>query len=361
MAKVVDLFGQECVPLIKKKEAIKAQIEIKDKPKREPVYIEVIKLFPHFTVTYGQEITGFFSGRKNDMPKFNKPNYKISDRARRRLGNALNWMILFSTPKTVYSKKEKKKFTFRINFITLTLSDIQLHSDHYIKQHLLAPFLKWMERSHNCQSYVWKAEAQENGNIHFHITTNQFIHWKQVRAKWNRLLAKHGYCKVFQDGTNDKGNAATQIKAVKGLNGIVAYMQKYICKPDFMKKNLSESCPLDGGVYTKKNYWQIECSDNMTKEYKRGIEGKMWSTSHNLSKISCFISMEDGHDYFQAANNILSKSKVVRADQFMTVRAHSTFRSKDMHPLLVERLKQVRETHFSNNYQPRKIEIESFY
>ena len=56
-----------------------------------------------------------------------------------------------------------------MKFITLTLSDVQAHTDDSIKEHMLQPFLYWLQRYYNC-SYVWKAETQINGNIHFHIT-----------------------------------------------------------------------------------------------------------------------------------------------------------------------------------------------
>src|SRR5438552_841266 len=94
-----------------------------------------------------------------------------------KLRAALNWMMLFSEKKFVYNKEQKKGYHFKLNFITLTLSDIQFHPDRFIKRKMLDPFLKWLVRVHNCKNYVWKAETQDNGNIHFHITTNKFIHW----------------------------------------------------------------------------------------------------------------------------------------------------------------------------------------
>ena len=360
-----DLFGSDIVPVkakeSKPKKVVTSIREASKKVERKPVFIEVTKVNPNYSVSYAREVTGFFSGSRSKQPKYNAPDPGMSDKGRRRLGSALNWMILFSTNKTVYSVKEKRQFTFKVNFITLTLSDRQQHSDHYIKQHMLAPFLKWMERSAGAVSYIWKAEAQDNGNIHFHITTNQFIHWKSVRSKWNKLLAKHGYCKVFQDGTNDKGNAATQIKSVRAMNTIVGYMQGYITKKDLYKKKVSTMCPADAGPYGKLSYRQAVCEDGMMKEYKRQIAGKVWSTSHNLSKINCFISMEDGVDYFNAAGSLLAKGSVIMANKYLTVRKHNVLRSKDMHPLLLQRLRDIKERHFVNDIQPKKIRIQSFY
>jgi hypothetical protein len=372
MQTVRDLFGEEYAIVkqaVKKKTAKAALLASLAKEKRrEPVFADVVKITPHYSVLYSKEISGFFGTRGGNMPKINTPVFGMSDRSARRLGSALNWMILFSTEKKVHSIKEKRDFKFRIGFITLTLSDTQKHTDHEIKQHMLAPFLKWLERSHNCQSYIWKAESQDNGNIHFHITVNQFVHWKSIRAKWNRLLANHGYCKVFQDGTNDKGNAATQIKAVKTMKGIVSYMQSYITKKDVFKFDkrkktfiLSETCPLDDGYYTKTNYRQMHCSDGKSREYKRQIEGKNWSTSHNLAKINCFIDQEADGYFSEAREQMLQKSELLFFDRYVTIRKHSMLNSKQLHPLWLEKLKEVKANHFSENFQPKRIEIESFY
>lgn len=334
------------------------------KKKSEPIWSEVTKLLPHYSVIYPREITGFFSGRTNDRPKFNTPVAGISDKGARRLGAALNWMILFSPLKEVYSRQENIRFKFKINFITLTLPTPQKHDDHYIKQRLLAPFLKWLERSWNVNSYIWKAEAQDNGNIHFHITTNQFIHWKAIRGKWNRLLAAHGYCKVFQDGTNDKGDAATQVKSVKTMKGIVSYLKGYITKKDVFKKKLSRTCLVDDGMFTKQSYRTVTCLSAgaaITKEYKRGIAGKLWSTSHNLSKIKCFIDMEDDAEYFQARDHTHKGGKVIFEDKFVRVMSHPDFTKDNTHPLIKEKLRGIYDKHFSKETAQTSIEIESFY
>lgn len=203
---------------------------------------------------------------KFQSPTFsiNKANGIMSNKAKSTFRNAFNWMLLISNNKRVYSIKEKKYFTFKINFITLTLSAEQKHSDAHVKNNMLAPFLRWMAKSHNANSYIWKAEAQENGRIHFHITTNKFIHWKSIRSKWNKILAENGYCKVYQDGTNDKGNAASQVKAVKNLQSIECYMMKYMIKnePD-----------------------------------KRKIEGRLWAASENLNQSSLVIDELDENFY----------------------------------------------------------------
>lgn len=264
-------------------------------------YIHVLKINPSYAVSFFKYNNNLSNNRTPFLPTLRKCNALLSQKAKQNLRNCFQWLRIISNVKTVYSKKENATFTFKLCFITLTLSDVQIHSDEYIKTHMLEPFLKWMSRSHNANSYIWKAEVQNNGNLHFHITTNKFIHWKSIRSKWNKILSNHGYCKYFQDGTNDKGNAATEIKAVRKEKDITNYIVNYISKKDLFKKVkvqgekkyqyiYSETCPLANHYYARENFRQVACSDGQIREYKRQIHGRIWSASYNLNQSAIIIT-----------------------------------------------------------------------
>ena len=223
-----------------------------------------------------------------------------STKSQTRLKNAVNWMLLFADKKRVYSKADKKSFYFRLAFITLTLSDRQQHTDELIKEKCLQPFLLWLNRYYN-SLYVWKAESQLNGNIHFHITIDTYVPWKSIRSKWNKLLSKLNYCKVFQDGTNDKGNAATQIKSVlsekKCANDIGGYMSKKdrVATQDVKKMkdwlhNKGEWHPdyINAHLHCKFNP-EIQPDKQDEQWYKRVIDGRLWGCSEALSNIKICI------------------------------------------------------------------------
>lgn len=238
---------------------------------------------------------------RHALSPFRSHNEIQSKQSKTKLSNAINWMLLFADKKTIYSKTPyvSKKgeilhyFSFRLAFITLTLSAEQMHNDKYIKEHMLQPFLYWMTRYYKA-SYVWKAETQLNGNIHFHITIDTFIHWRSIRAKWNHILAKHNYCKVFNDGSNDKGDAATQIKAIKNEKQTAACIGGYLTKNSIEEKYYIEK----GKEREKKleelrkmieagNY--ISCNIENKMHYTRFVEGRIWGCSESLSNIKCFI------------------------------------------------------------------------
>jgi len=158
----------------------------------QQVFASRLSIKPFYSFAFSRDISSRvnFSTRPTQNINTGKLSYKSTTRIR----NAMNWMLLFAQEKTVYSIKKKKAFKFRISFITLTLSTAQQHSDTYILHKLLFPFLKYLERKHEVTAYIWRAEIQgkrlkQRGErcIHFHITTDKFIHWRQIRNKWNAL------------------------------------------------------------------------------------------------------------------------------------------------------------------------------
>jgi hypothetical protein len=240
-----------------------------------------------------------------------------------RLSNAINWLLYFSDKKTVYSKKafnNKHYFTFKLAFITLTLPDAQQHNDKFCKEKMLVPFLDWLTRYNN-SSYVWKTETQINGNIHFHITIDTFIHWKSIRAKWNKICAAHNYCKVFQDGTNDKGNASIQIKAVRNEKEVSKYLASYMAKKNTFKidkyKNKSTFKKLPVFSYLPEQLQPLKPSERIF--YLRFISGRLWGCSSNLSNIEIrgddgVVNFRDDEKQFLISNKAKNLGKLLKSE-----------------------------------------------
>ena len=65
-------------------------------------------------------------------------------------------------------------------FVTLTLPSVQRHEDNVIKQQILKPFIEELKERYGVKYYFWKAEIQENGNIHFHLIIDHYIHYKKL-------------------------------------------------------------------------------------------------------------------------------------------------------------------------------------
>jgi len=186
----------------------------------------------------------------------------LSLKSAARLRNAVQWMEFFSELKTVHRDKKRGKFQFRLNFITLTLSLAQKHSDTEILHHMLFPFLKWMERRWKVTAWIWRAEIQEKrlakrGErcIHFHIATSSFVHYLSIKEKWNQLQLAHGYREA---NTNPN---STDVHRVKESDEVARYMSKYITKP--------------------------------VKNKKLAVKCKIYGMSRNLSKMKILLKEED--------------------------------------------------------------------
>lgn len=228
---------------------------------------------------------------------------QLSAKAVRRLTNACNWLVASASKKQVFEKSTGKRFWFKINFVTLTLPGSgEEISDYKFKSVLIHNFINTLRASHGLNQYVWKVEAQENGAIHAHFTTDTFIHWQDLRNVWNRILEKNGllesyqakhsamsfedYCneynptgtrdieamrKAFEFGqkTNWKSPNSTDVHSVWKVNDIGAYLAKY------MGKN---------------------------EEDRREIKGRLWGSSQHLSDSNkLVIEMQSVDDFKQLA------------------------------------------------------------
>ena len=221
---------------------------------------------PSYAVSYAQKFSNTPSN--NYQPKKNTAEGVLRKKSIQRLRNCVEWLRLFSEPKYVWQKSKRKGYFFKLNFITLTLSDIQVHEDSYIVRHMLQPFIKWMQREAGVRNYVWRTEVQpkrlKNLNqrcIHFHITTNKFIHWRKIRSKWNDIQARHGYT---TDGADEN---STDVHAIINEGKIVNYIAKYMTKVD--------ANPL----------MKVYC--------------KVWGANHSLGNLKAVVKEESHNDFWK--------------------------------------------------------------
>ena len=142
----------------------------------------------------------------------------------------------------------------KLVFLTLTLSAVQIHSDQEIKSKILKPFMRYLREIQGCTSYIWKAEVQKNGNIHFHVIIDQFVDKDLIRSKWNECQDNLGYHERYQQKFGDKQAPSTQIELVENQEQIERYIGKYISK--------SQGC--------------------------RSIEGRVWDASKNVKSLRYF-------------------------------------------------------------------------
>lgn len=250
---------------------------------------------PTYAVCVPQRLPGNYTRSEKQILneqnlRQNKPKEQMSRKAIRRLTNSVNWLVASAKQKWIFDKPSKKRFSFRVNFITLTIPTLDHNvTDHQFKKDLLHNFINTCRVAYGLKNYVWKVEAQANGNIHAHFTTDTFIHWKDVRKVWNRILDKKGiidnyrnkhknmtferYCELynydnsrsaqqmaraFQQGVdcNWSDPNSTDVHAVHKVKDIAAYLAKYMSKND---------------------------------DERRNIKGRLWGCSYNLSESNKLV------------------------------------------------------------------------
>lgn len=224
-------------------------------PDRVNIYNEVVRHVPRSVARV----------EKIKMPKSNFHNNKISDQARRKINKALDYLLFMAGDKQLPGTTHGKNFNFKISFITLTLSSNQTHSDNEIKSLLLNQFFVEAKKKWNVDNYIWRAEKQKNNNIHFHILTDRFIPWNELRNTWNRIQNKLGYVdryrsqmleyhkggfkvrtnllerwsykaqiKAYKAGVANDWHSpnSTDVHSIKFVNNIKAYISKYVTKDE---------------------------------------------------------------------------------------------------------------------------------
>lgn len=163
--------------------------------------------------------------------KDNKTKGQLSKKSMNKMKKAINWLIISSKKKKVYSFKANKKFDFKTNFITLTIPPQPngLIPEKDFKQ-LINTWLTYHRKYSQLNNYVWKIEKHKDERLHIHIVTDSFIHLKRIRDSWNLILKRADLLADYYNKFGDYNPPSTDIKTVKKVRNLAAYMVKYMSK-----------------------------------------------------------------------------------------------------------------------------------
>ncbi len=188
----------------------------------------------------------------------------MNEKVKSKIRFSVNLLVAQAKWKEVENPTTKSLYRFKINFITLTLSAPQKNvSDRIIKSKMLEPWIRNMRNVHGLRSYVWRAERQKNGNIHFHFSTDTYLPYDAVRDVWNHQQAKFHFITDFQHKNHSQFPNSTDVHSVANIKNLAAYLVKYMMKDE-------------KGLDT--------------------IEGKVWDCSQNLKlrdRVTYEMSVQD--------------------------------------------------------------------
>lgn len=245
----------------------------------------------------------------------------MSKKAQSRIKNAVNWLAMATPKKQVYNTKTRKISYFQLALITLTLPSKQAHSDLQIKKEVMQPFLDYCRKKWLVKNYIWKAESQANGNIHFHIIIDKFIHKKAINSVWNYMLKRLSY---------EGGAASTRIEQIKKVNDIGAYMAKY------MSKNDKDRRPIIGKLWGTSESLSEKNTKCVTEERdpREGFD-KVMSAATSKRKELIIYSKEDTEEQrgFYVGDLLLYKWKnlLYRSENFLKKCIHTVIEKINQH------------------------------
>lgn len=239
-----------------------------------------IYIKPTYVVTMPEFSGG--NGSRSQKQIDNEENLKdnshkgsLSKKAMSKLRNAINWLVVSSKVKRVYSKRDKKNFFFKVNFVTLTVPPQSggLVSEKLFKKALHA-WLIYANKYFYLKNYVWKIEAHEDGRLHVHLCTDTFIHVRKLRQSWNRTLDNNGLLDLHFQKFGNKDPNSTDIHATRKVDDLAAYMCEYMVKKPFLGE---------------------------------GYSGRIWSCNYELShKNSCSVNV-DPHEMAECMASLCDK------------------------------------------------------
>lgn len=221
---------------------------------------------------------------KIKMPDSNAHGNKVSQQARRRISKAIDYLIFLSTDKKLPATTHGKALNFKISFVTLTLSSTQTHSDNEIKEKCLNQFFVEARKKWHVKNYLWRAEKQINGNIHFHILTDRFIPWSELRDVWNRIQNKLGYVDVYRQQMLDFHSGGFKVrdqllKKWSYKNQLKAYKEG--SRSDWHNPNSTDIHSLRFVNNCKAYVLKYAAKD----EKNGNLQGRLWGCNFELSNI----------------------------------------------------------------------------
>jgi hypothetical protein len=221
---------------------------------------------------------------QNFKEKPKNHNNKISYHAKSKMEKAINYLLYLSTDKRLPDTLQGKNYLYKIAFITLTLPSKQIHNDKVIKETCLNQFLIEITKKYNVTNYIWRAERQQNKNIHFHILIDKFIPWSELRDIWNRIINKLGYVDMYRVNMKEYFKTGFKvrkeyIKSWKEENQLKAYNANL--KTDYNNPNSTDihSIKKVKNIYHYITKYVTKDDNNIL------INGRLWSCNKELSNI----------------------------------------------------------------------------
>lgn len=272
----------------------------------------VLQIRPYGLLVYEHKEFSKSWGLKRDGSKKEVIGYtgRLTPYSKKKLKRAINLMVCSAVEKEAPNFKTGKTFKFKVNFLTFTLPASQEGIEDRTIKRCLDNWIKRAKRKHNLNSYVWRAERQANGNIHFHMITDTWIHYQDIRDDWNSVLRETGLVNKYKE-KHEKLSLTQYLKLYPPTEKVSKASRIASYKVGRATKWESPNSTDVHAVWKVRNLTQYFVK-YMSKEHKDGeepINGKIWDCSKNLkTKTNCWMMLEgtaqENFDYLARREDI---------------------------------------------------------
>jgi hypothetical protein len=199
----------------------------------------------------------------------------MTEGSRKRLTKCVELIVQRNIkPRYINNPHVAGSYYHTLAFITLTI-----HSPKYnvpgneASKKLLKPFLQWLVRVQGAKDILWKAELQERGQLHYHITTDAFVDYQVLNKKWNYLLMKAGYSEDYFKEHGHYNCPSTHVKKVRNMSDMAGYIKKQVTEQEILIRNAAQ---MKGAKVVSE----------ITKDIQNYISvgGKVWDCSLHLKR-----------------------------------------------------------------------------
>lgn len=207
----------------------------------------------------------------------------LSPSAARNLKYRIQLLVAQARWKENVNPSTGTSFKWKINFCTLTLSAPQgTLSDVTIKKQMFEPWLRIMREKFKLRSYLWRAERQMNGNIHFHVTTDSWLDLADIRTNWNNQQNKFHFISEFRESNDSPWPNSTDVRSTRSINDLAAYMVKYMGKdPEEHLKEINKTRKANRLEPINPDHHPWRKIEGQPK-WNDPIDGRVWDCSRNL-------------------------------------------------------------------------------
>lgn len=251
--------------------------------------------------------------RQKNIREIQKHQYggRVSAGAKKRLTRAIVLLCESTQERKIYNEITNRNFKHRMSFITLTITTTERNlSGKEAYKLLLRPFLQWLRRQQKVTTYIWKAELQKRGQIHYHLTTPSYINCHRLKNAWNKFQQKAGLLEEWYQKKHHYNPNSTDIREVRKIKDVAAYMIKEICK------SIQNEISIGGKVWDcsenlKQNKYFTLAAESMHHEFLQMAEENEACDTINGERFKVYKFEERPHNY------ILSDDQIKKYNQHL--------------------------------------------